>query len=253
MSIGRYEGDPQPLGLGRTAGSRDTYYFVSLCQRPAGIHLNRGAQLPARWILSATRHSGRWEGTICHSTRLAMWLSFCSDQRSWAMLVRLSQRVAYCLERARVCGEKARAAPDSSVDRREFSDLEVRWLMLARSYEFSEKLANQIHDRDAYKRYVGSILRRAGADFSDSISTACMTLAFIETMKAVSLTDAEKPDSMMAARLIVEIAGRGERDPDRLCNAVLILMNEERRTRQQNCYAPAQSDRAFPRPQQRTG
>jgi hypothetical protein len=144
------------------------------------------------------------------------------------MLIRLSQRIAYCLERARVCGEKARAAPDSSVDRRDFSHLEARWLTLARSYEISEKLADQINDRDAYKRYVGSILRRAGADFSDSISTACMTLAYIETMKAVSLTGTEKPDSMTAARLIIEIARRGERDPDRLCNAVLILMNTER-------------------------
>jgi hypothetical protein len=149
------------------------------------------------------------------------------------VLVRLSQRIAYCLDRAHACGEKARAAPDSSVDRREFSDLETRWLTLARSYEFSEKLASQINDRDAYKRYVGAILRRAGADFSDSISTACMTLAFIETMKAVSLTGGNKPDGMTAARLIVEIAGRGERDPDRLCNAVLIIMNAEEQTRQQ--------------------
>jgi hypothetical protein len=149
------------------------------------------------------------------------------------VLVRLSQRIAYCLERARACAEKARAAPDSSVARGDFLDLEARWLTLARSYEYSEKLATQINDRDAHKRYVGSILRRAGANFSDSVSTACMTLAFIETMKAVSLTGAEKPDSMMAARLIVEIARRGERDPDRLCNSVLILMNSEMRTRQQ--------------------
>jgi hypothetical protein len=51
-------------------------------------------------------------------------------------------------------------------------------------------------------------------------------------MKTVSLIGAEKPDSMTAARLIVEIVGRRERDPDRLCNAVLILMKSEKRTRQ---------------------
>jgi hypothetical protein len=147
------------------------------------------------------------------------------------MLVRLSQRIAYCLERARTWGEKARAAPESSSDRSDYADLEVRWLKLARSYEFSEMLANHISDRDAYKRYVGSILHRAGADPNDSISMACMTLAYIETMKAVSLTGTEKPDGMTAARLIVEIAGRGERDPDRLCNAVLISMNAEGQTR----------------------
>jgi hypothetical protein len=85
-----------------------------------------------------------------------------------------------------------------------------------------------------------------------------MTLAFIETMKAVSLTGAEKPDGMTAARLIVEMARRGERDPDRLCNAVLILMNEERRTRQQIVVAPRKahystSQSAWPKPRQRTG
>ena len=119
---------------------------------------------------------------------------------------------AYCLERARVClWREIRVAPDS-VDRRDFSDLETRWLALARSYEFQENLANRIHDRDASKRYVGSILRRAGADCGDSISIACMTLAFVETMKAVSLTGDEKPDSATVARLIVDLAKQGELD-----------------------------------------
>ena len=54
-----------------------------------------------------------------------------------------------------------------------------------------------------------------------------MTLAFIETMKAVSLTGDEKPDSATVARLIVDLAKQGELDPDRLCNAVLILLNAQ--------------------------
>jgi len=29
----------QPISLGRTSGSRDTYYFISLYQRPAAVHL----------------------------------------------------------------------------------------------------------------------------------------------------------------------------------------------------------------------
>jgi hypothetical protein len=141
------------------------------------------------------------------------------------MLVKLSQRIVYCLERAQACSEKARAAPDSSQDRRDFSDLETRWLALARSYEFSERLSAQIDGREAHKRYVVSILSHAGADLSDTIATACMTLAFIETMKAVSTTGTEKPDESTAAKLIVHFARQGERDPDRLSNAVLILLN----------------------------
>jgi hypothetical protein len=39
-----------------------------------------------------------------------------------------------------------------------------------------------------------------------------MTLAFVETMKAVSLTGDEKPDSAAVARLIVDLAKEGELD-----------------------------------------
>ena len=39
-----------------------------------------------------------------------------------------------------------------------------------------------------------------------------MTLAFVETMKAVSLTGDEKPDSAAVARLIVDLAKQGELD-----------------------------------------
>lgn len=62
----------------------------------------------------------------------------------------------------------------------DFLDLELWRLTLARSYEFSEKLADEIYDRDAHKRYAGSILRRAGANFIDSVSTACATLVEAE-------------------------------------------------------------------------
>jgi hypothetical protein len=143
------------------------------------------------------------------------------------MLVRLSQRIAYCLERARVCGDRARYAPDSSQQHEDFSDLEMRWLALARSYEFSEKLTDRINDRDAYRRYVRSILNHAGADLSDTIASACMTVAYIEIMKAVSLNSDGRPDRMTVASLIVDLANQGERDPDRLCNAVLILLNAQ--------------------------
>ena len=159
---------------------------------------------------------------------------FCSAP----MLVRISRRIAFCLERARACGEKARAAADSSADRGDFSDLELRWLALARSYEYSKKLANQINDRDAYKKYATSMLRCAGADLRDYILTKCMTLAFVETMKAVNVTGTSEPDSATVARLIVEVARRGERDLDRLCNAVLILMNANGQPVNKIAYPP---------------
>jgi hypothetical protein len=61
---------------------------------------------------------------------------------SWTMPARLSQRMAYCLERAGMYGEKARAAPDLSVDQRDFSELEAQWLSLARGYKEQTSTSN---------------------------------------------------------------------------------------------------------------
>jgi len=45
--------------------------------------------------------------------------------------------------------------------------------------------------------------------------------AFDETLRALNLTDSERPIRMMVAKLIIEFAQQGERDPDRL--RVLVL------------------------------
>jgi hypothetical protein len=142
------------------------------------------------------------------------------------MVVSLSRCIAYCLEHARACREKAHASTSLS-GQSDFSDLEARWLRLAASYEFSERLASGMNDQGAHKRNVRTILYRAGAVrcVRDGDAIACMTLAYDEIMKAVSLTGTEMPESMTVARLIVACATKGERDPDRLCNSVLSLLN----------------------------
>jgi hypothetical protein len=148
---------------------------------------------------------------------------------SRAMLVRLSQCIAYCLERARACREKADAFI-SSTSQSDFSDLEDRWLRLAASYEFSDRLASGLNDRSAHKRNVRMILYHAGAIQYDADAIACMALAFDEIMKAISVTGTERPESLIVARLIVECAAPGECDADRLCNSVLSLLNAKDQT-----------------------
>jgi hypothetical protein len=142
------------------------------------------------------------------------------------MLVRLSQRIARCLERARLCREQASAAADLA-SQRDFSDLQDRWLGLAASYEFCQRMASRTDDLDAHRRDVRSIPNRAeGVRYvRNADAVACMTLAYNEIMKAVSLTRAEMPESIAVARLIVDLATQGERDPDRLCDSVLSLLN----------------------------
>jgi hypothetical protein len=144
------------------------------------------------------------------------------------MLVRLSQCIAYCLERARGCREKADTST-SLTGRSDFSDLEDRWLRLAASYEFSERLTSRLNDQDAHKRNVRKLLYRAGAvpHVRNAEAIAYMTLAYDEIMKTVSLAGAQMPGSMTVARLIVVLATQGDRDPDRLCNSVLGLLNAD--------------------------
>jgi hypothetical protein len=55
------------------------------------------------------------------------------------MLENLSEQILDCLRRAEESAERARHEPDSAV-RRDFLDMERRWLKLAHSYEFLEQL-----------------------------------------------------------------------------------------------------------------
>jgi hypothetical protein len=51
--------------------------------------------------------------------------------------------------------------------------------------------------------------------------------AFDDTLRALNLTDRERPLTMMVAKLIIEFAKKGERDPDRLRDLVLKALRRE--------------------------
>lgn len=55
------------------------------------------------------------------------------------MLDNLSDHVGACLQHAAECARKAAEQTDPKV-KEDFLDLERRWLALARSYEFTERL-----------------------------------------------------------------------------------------------------------------
>ncbi len=55
------------------------------------------------------------------------------------MLSKLSEDIAECYRIAHECAEKARDHRDAGL-RQDFLDAERRWLFLARSYEFAERL-----------------------------------------------------------------------------------------------------------------
>jgi hypothetical protein len=57
------------------------------------------------------------------------------------MLQKLSKEIRECYLRAEECKRLAEAALTSSA-KADFLDMERRWLSLARSYEFAERLSN---------------------------------------------------------------------------------------------------------------
>jgi hypothetical protein len=57
------------------------------------------------------------------------------------MLEKVSDEVAECYRRAGECRERARQAHTDNL-RQTYADLEQRWLLLAQSYDFSERLGD---------------------------------------------------------------------------------------------------------------
>jgi hypothetical protein len=57
------------------------------------------------------------------------------------MLENLDQQVRECLRRAEESAERAKRAPNPDI-RRDFLEMEDRWLKLARNYQFLERLGS---------------------------------------------------------------------------------------------------------------
>jgi hypothetical protein len=55
------------------------------------------------------------------------------------MLNKLSGEIVECYQHAEGCARRAESEPDPGL-RQDFLDMERRWLFLARSYEFTERL-----------------------------------------------------------------------------------------------------------------
>jgi hypothetical protein len=55
------------------------------------------------------------------------------------MLEHLAEEVRECVERAGECAARAKMEPNPALQR-DFIDMELRWLQLARSYQFLDQL-----------------------------------------------------------------------------------------------------------------
>jgi hypothetical protein len=56
-----------------------------------------------------------------------------------------------------------------------------------------------------------------------------MTVAYENALKALQITDPQDPKTELIARKIIECAGAGETDPERLCQRALKALGKERK------------------------
>jgi hypothetical protein len=101
------------------------------------------------------------------------------------MLQKMSADVAYCYGRARDCFAKAREASNELI-KADFLDLEVRWLLLAQSYQFPERTTSVIREFAVRKCRARP---PAGNDpSSDPNDAGMLATAFGGAMQAAGLT-----------------------------------------------------------------
>jgi hypothetical protein len=73
------------------------------------------------------------------------------------MLQKMSEQITYCYHRASECRSKAVDAITEATSQ-EFHELERRWLMLARSYELSERITDFTCERLRRNKIAASLL-----------------------------------------------------------------------------------------------
>jgi hypothetical protein len=164
------------------------------------------------------------------------------------MLQNLSAEVVYCLERAEDCAKRARCEINPAL-RRDFFDMEQRWLKLARSYEFAEQLQRfashnkqqrgevtqrleelkrKVDGHQSHGRLALSIARFVQIpDVFDPEVTLILGKAFDMACAELGRTPQPTAVRVAIAAIIVEAAKLGERNPHRLRDAGLTAVGQK--------------------------
>ena len=148
------------------------------------------------------------------------------------MLQKLGERIADCLAQAADAERRAAQTSDETI-RVDNEKMARSWRLLASSYQFTESLERFLLDAGKAKgagppsRPVvaeAPFFSRAGAPFDPGTMAALIGAHKILETTLASVREA-------AAERIVELASKGERDPDKLCRDALALCMLEPRSR----------------------
>jgi hypothetical protein len=72
--------------------------------------------------------------------------------------------------------------------------------------------------------------RHPGEGVFDQSAIHAMAAAFEACCRALRLEERIDPITEIVARKVIEVAGTGERDPQRICGLVLLALSEDKRT-----------------------
>jgi hypothetical protein len=129
------------------------------------------------------------------------------------MLETISAEIIYCRARARLAREKGDTATSVEV-KNDFLAAEARGLVLMRSYELQDRLSKTLSEHKSSKGPVGGARERECALNPEVV--AILSSAFHAVFAERDVSDSDKIIfALWVGRRIIELAARGERDPDR--------------------------------------
>jgi hypothetical protein len=150
------------------------------------------------------------------------------------MLNNLSEQIRKCLEHAEDCAHKAAAQTDQKL-KQDFLDTERRWLLLAESYEFTQRLgdfsdeakrkADNLHS-DSRPRAAPITPLLQGQAFDHETAQAVAN-ALVMTCEAFGLSNRDDAMTQLVAEKIIELAKRGLKNPTELHLAAMKEFNSD--------------------------
>src|SRR5438874_6349671 len=138
------------------------------------------------------------------------------------MLNNVSEQIRECLKHAEDCACKAAAQTDQKL-KQDFLDNERRWLMLAQSYDFTQRLGDfsdqakrKADDLNTGGQRAAPITPFLQDRAFDPETAQAVSNALVMTCEALGLSNRDDAMTKLVAEKIIELAQRGHKNPTAL-------------------------------------
>jgi len=148
------------------------------------------------------------------------------------MLNNLSEQIRQCLKHAEDCGCQAAAQTDQKL-KQNFLDMERRWLVLAQSYDFTQRLgdfsdeAKRKADNFNGGQRAAPITPFLRGRALDPETAQAVANALVMTCEALGLSNRDDAMTQLVAEKIIELAKRGLENPTALHLAAMKEFNSD--------------------------